>query len=103
MSDDAHLISDRHPGWIELTLNRPQRRNALSRALIADLTTALRSGGADDEVRAVILCGAPPAFSAGLGLREVAESTHEQAEHDASCLLELFETVDGLRKPVIAA
>lgn len=90
------------PG-LELTLNRPQSRNALSRALIADLTTILHEVDEDAAVRSVILTGAPPAFCAGLDLREVAQTDPEQAEHDASSLLKLFETIDNLTKPVIAA
>ncbi len=88
---------------VEITLNRPKCRNALSRALIAELTERLRDAGRDDKVRSVIVTGAPPAFSAGLDLREIAHSTADQAEHDASALLTLFETVDELAKPVIAA
>lgn len=88
---------------VEITLNRPKCRNALSRALIAELTETLRDAGGDDKVRSVILTGAPPAFSAGLDLREIAQSTADQAQHDASALLTLFETVDELAKPVIAA
>jgi methylglutaconyl-CoA hydratase len=88
---------------VELTLNRPDARNALSRALIADLTARLRSTDVDADVRSVILTGAPPAFCAGLDLREVAATTADQAEHDASALLTLFETIDNLSKPVIAA
>ncbi|MGE0479277.1 MAG: enoyl-CoA hydratase/isomerase family protein [Phycisphaerae bacterium] len=94
---------DRGEAWVELTLNRPASRNALSRALIAELTVALRAAESDDAVRSIILTGAPPAFCAGLDLREVAATTPDQAEHDASALLTLFETVDQLTKPVIAA
>ena len=89
--------------FVEITLNRPKCRNALSRALIAELTERLRDAGRDDKVRSVIVTGAPPAFSAGLDLREIAQSTADEAEHDASALLTLFETVDELAKPVIAA
>lgn len=88
---------------IELTLSRPQARNALSRALIAEFTETLRAADRDANVRSVIVTGAPPAFCAGLDLREVGQTTAEQAEHDASSLLTLFETVDNLSKPVIAA
>lgn len=88
---------------VEITLNRPEARNALSRALIADLTSALRKADADPNVRSVIVTGAPPSFCAGLDLREVAATTTDQAEHDASSLLTLFETIDNLSKPVIAA
>lgn len=88
---------------VELTLNRPTARNALSRALIAELTAALRAAEQNPDVRSVIITGAGPAFCAGLDLREVAATTVDQAEHDASSLLTLFETVDNLAKPVIAA
>lgn len=93
----------RNEAGIELTLNRPDARNALSRALIAELTDALRGADTDPAVRSVIITGAPPAFCAGLDLREVGATTAAQAEHDASSLLTLFETIDNLSKPVIAA
>lgn len=86
-----------------LTLHRPECRNALSRALIGELTAALREADADPAVRSVILTGAEPAFCAGLDLREVASATPEQAEADSAALRTLFETVDRLNKPVIAA
>ncbi len=97
------LRIERAAARLELTLNRPERRNALSGALIGELTDALRQAAEDDDVRAVILTGAPPAFCAGLDLKEVAQTTAEQAEVDASNLLALFETIDTLPKPVIAA
>lgn len=97
------LLAQRNGPTLELTLNRPDKRNALSRALIADLTAALRGAEGDEGVRSVILSGAGPAFCAGLDLKEVAQTTAEQAQHDASSLLTLFETVDHLEKPVIAA
>lgn len=101
MSD--HLKIERRAAGVELTLHRPDARNALSRALIADLTAALREAQRDEAVRSVVITGAAPAFCAGLDLREVAATTADQAEHDASSLLTLFETIDGLSKPVIAA
>jgi methylglutaconyl-CoA hydratase len=97
------LLIEAHEGALELTLNRPDCRNALSRALISDLTAALKRAESDDTVRSVIMTGAAPAFCAGLDLREVAATTADQAEHDASTLLTLYETIDNLAKPVIAA
>lgn len=97
------LISRQDGATLELTLNRPEARNALSRALIAELTATLERADADPAVRSVIVTGAPPAFCAGLDLREVAATTVDQAEHDSGALLTLFETVDNLSKPVIAA
>lgn len=97
------LLSVRHAQWLELTLNRPAARNALSRSLIAQLTAALIAAESDESVRCILLTGAPPAFCAGLDLREVAATSAEQAEHDSSSLLRLYETIDNLSKPVIAA
>jgi enoyl-CoA hydratase len=54
-----------------VTLNRPEARNALSVALLAELTPALERLDADDAVDAVILTGADPAFCAGLDLKEL--------------------------------
>ena len=96
------LLVERGASWLELTLNRPDKRNALSRALISELTETLRAAERDDAIRSVIIGGAGPAFSAGLDLKEVAQTTAEQAEHDASSLLTLFERIDNLQKPVIA-
>lgn len=54
-----------------LTLHRPERRNALDLATIEALVTTLRELDADDDVRAIVLTGSDPAFSAGLDLAEV--------------------------------
>ena len=54
-----------------ITLNRPQARNALSRALLRDLHAAVRSAQGDDAVDVLILTGADPAFCAGLDLKEL--------------------------------
>lgn len=62
------------PGTLLLTLNRPEARNALSRALFAELDDAFRSAQADADVRIVVLTGAGAAFSAGVDLREAAEA-----------------------------
>lgn len=97
------LLISRQDRRIELTLNRPERRNALSRALIGDLTDALVEADRDAASASIILTGAGPSFCAGLDLREVAETSADQAEHDASSLLRLFETIDNLTKPVVAA
>ena len=48
-----------------VTLNRPRARNAISSELLARLAEAMAAADADEEVRAVILTGADPAFCAG--------------------------------------
>ena len=53
--------------WI--TLNRPERRNALSNALVSELYGHLATANADDAVRAIVITGKPPAFCSGADLQ----------------------------------
>jgi enoyl-CoA hydratase len=61
-------------GIATVTLNRPEARNALSRALLRAMGDALRQADADDEVAAIVLTGTDPAFSAGVDLKELGSS-----------------------------
>jgi len=90
-----------HGFALELTLNRPECRNALSRELIHALRESLRHAAEASDVRCVIITGAPPAFCAGLDLREVVAGN--TTVYDATALLELYEQIDTLPKPVVAA
>jgi methylglutaconyl-CoA hydratase len=101
MNKPLHVV--RREGALELTLNRPEKRNALTAELIAQLQEALRAAADDPKIRAVILTGAPPAFCSGLDLNEMAVSVELGTSHDVSGLVELFELMDRLEKPVIAA
>ena len=60
-----NVIVERAEGVATLRLNRPEKLNALNLPLIRELTAALRSLQGDDKVRAVVLTGNGPAFSAG--------------------------------------
>jgi enoyl-CoA hydratase len=92
-----------------VTLNRPDARNALSRALAHALWDALTALGADPAVDAVILTGADPAFCAGVDLREVSGESPPSAalrppgegpERDSNGLYRFLPVID---KPVIGA
>ena len=93
----------RDDGVLTLTLNRPQQRNALSAELIETLATALSQAARDGNAACVVLTGTPPAFCAGLDLNEVDTSLDQTGQHDASTLLALFQTVEALPIPTIAA
>ncbi len=73
MSDRLVLVDSPSETTRVVTLNRPDRRNALSRALIGALGETLQAVTNEDGVRALVLTGADPAFCAGLDLKEVAE------------------------------
>lgn len=79
-----------------LTLNRPQARNALSRALRDAVFSALAEADADDGVDVMILTGADPVFCAGLDLKEFGDS-------DSTALPDISPQWPPLTKPVIGA
>ena len=64
------LIEDRGAVRI-LTMNRPDKRNALNQALTEALLDGLRAADADDLVRSIVLTGAGRAFCAGADLSEL--------------------------------
>jgi len=108
MSDELVRYESRKPAVV-LTLNRPDRRNALSRDLIAALTEAFGRARDDATVRCVILTGAGNAFCAGMDLAELQESLTagkgQQAPvwDDALRLAKLYDLIYTLPKPTIAA
>jgi methylglutaconyl-CoA hydratase len=91
-----------------ITLNRADKRNALSRGLIAALMDAFEKARADADARCVILTGAGPVFCAGMDLAELAESLEQPKEstpvwEDALRLAKLYDLIYTLPKPTIAA
>jgi len=83
-----------------LTINRPEARNALNRAVREGLWDGLRRFNDDDAVRVLVLTGAGSAFSAGGDLNEMA--TQKLAVPDPEYLPEIGRNID-VPKPVIAA
>lgn len=88
---------------VTLTLNRPERRNALGTDGMRALRAALRAAGSDSTVRAVVLTGAPPAFCAGSDLKELGGfSVFDMCAHEAETAVVARE-IAFLSKPVVAA
>jgi methylglutaconyl-CoA hydratase len=107
MSSALVLRQDRGPVAV-ITLNRPDQRNALSRALVEGLRDVLDTVAVDSTIRAVVLTGAGPAFCAGMDLKEaVALETKPEAELEAIAILQefadLIQKLHSLPKPAIAA
>jgi enoyl-CoA hydratase/carnithine racemase len=69
MSDEVKI--DRHPNYVTLTLNRPEKRNAINIAMLEALDSAFNMIERDREIRAVILRGEGRGFCSGLDLRDV--------------------------------
>ncbi len=98
------LICTAADGVAEVTINRPDKLNALNGALIGELEACLAELGDAGDVRAVILTGAgEKAFVAGADIGELAGMTAPQAERTAARGQALMDRIENLGKPVIAA
>lgn len=88
-----------------ITLNRPDKRNALNHDLVAALKETLGEAAVDDAVRVIVLTGAGKAFSAGAdlaALQTLQTATPMENAADSEHLAELFEQIYRHPKPIIA-
>src|SRR5919108_3542125 len=85
-----------------ITLNRPEKRNALSLELMEELIDALETLRTNREVRAIVIDGAGPAFSAGHDLSEMVGRDVAFYERLFDVCTVLMETIHGVPQPVIA-
>jgi methylglutaconyl-CoA hydratase len=88
------LVEKQSPHVTIATLNRPERRNALTIELLTELTAAIDITAADEQQRVLILRGAGQAFCTGLDLKEAADEkkAHATAEMVAKTLIALSQT-----------
>src|SRR5438477_5906746 len=88
------FIEKQTPQITVLTLNRPERRNALTIELLTELTAEIEAASADEQQRVLILRGAGAAFCTGLDLKEAADpkKAHATAEMVAKTLITLSQT-----------
>ena len=89
-----------------ITLNRPDKRNALNDELIGGIKLGLNDAGQDDAVRVVLITGAGQDFCSGAdlsALRKISEASITENANDARSLFELFVLMRQLSVPVVAA
>src|SRR5438128_2022256 len=88
------LIEQKSPQTTVVTLNRPERRNALTLELLTELCSAVNVASEQPEQRVLILRGAGAAFCTGLDLKEAADTTkaHATAEMVANTLIAVSQT-----------
>src|ERR1041384_8317030 len=88
------LIEKQTPQITVLTLNRPERRNALTIELLSELNAAIKMASDQLQQRVIILRGAGAAFCTGLDLKEAADTTkaHATAEMVANMLVAISQT-----------
>lgn len=89
-----------------ITLNRPEKRNALNDAVIAGLKRSLRDANNDDAVRVVVISAAGQDFCSGAdlaSLQKIADGSVSDNADDARSLMELFLLLRQIEVPVVAA
>ncbi len=97
-----HLLVDVEQPTATITLNRPEKRNALSLALMEELTAVLEEVSAVPGVRAIVIAGAGPAFSAGHDLGEMVGRDAAFYEQLFDVCTVMMETIHRVPQPVIA-
>src|SRR5579884_1208831 len=99
------VLSERVGAVLRLTLNRPDRLNAVSEELYQRLLDLLADADADPEVRAVLLTGAGRAFCVGADLKahRSGQRTSEQRAHYVELAWRVCERIQTIGTPLIAA
>jgi methylglutaconyl-CoA hydratase len=105
--DDSLVRLERVAATAILTLDRPDKRNALNRAAVAALGARLAAAVADETSRVILLTGTGPAFCAGLDLDEQNETllgpgARDRMQHDARQLAAVYRALATSPKPTIA-
>lgn len=104
MAEDRAILYERRGPLALITLNRPDKLNALTQAMIAGVMSEARRAEADPEVYAICITGAGRGFCAGVDIEFVKESAeHGLAERNPQELPALFSGLLRVSKPVIAA
>jgi methylglutaconyl-CoA hydratase len=106
MSTDQAVLYAVDGAVARVTLNRPDKRNALNDAVIAGLKDALNKASKDERVRVVVISGAGKDFCSGAdlsALQKIANASVAENSDDARLLLELFLLIRQLPIPVVAA
>ena len=97
------ILIERDAPVATITMNRPEKRNALSSEMMGELRDALRALSADPEVRAIVLAANGPAFSAGHDLRELVDGDINRYRAVFDLCTELMNTIQEIPQPVIAS
>lgn len=97
----SELLINRHDRVLQLTLNRPQARNALNNALLTQIADALDAAQQDSGVGAVVIAGTERVFAAGADLQEMAQKDLAATLNDIRP--RIWARIDAFSKPLIAA
>lgn len=107
MTDESPTVLFTIDGSIaRITLNRPEKRNALNESLVSGIRAALYQVNSVDALRVVLISGAGQDFCSGAdleSLRKISQASVSENVADASSLMELFALIRKASVPVVAA
>jgi len=102
MTEQPYVILEEEEGLATVTMNRGEKRNPLSTAMMTALIDTFARLGTRREIRAVILAGAGPAFSAGHDLSEMRGRDLEFFRYEFDLCARLMQCLQAIPQPVIA-
>lgn len=106
MADEQPVLYTVEGAVARITLNRPEKRNALNEAVIAGVKESLRSAANDERVRVIVIAGGGKDFCSGAdlsALQKIAQATVDENLEDARSLMDLFVLIREIPVPVVAA
>jgi len=90
------ILYEKTDGIAVITMNRPDRRNALNPTLVSEMTSALEETRNDEKIKTVIISGGKKFFCAGMDLKEPSENLLDE-------IRKLYRLIENFDTPVIAA
>jgi enoyl-CoA hydratase len=96
------VLTERDGAVAVVTMNRPERLNALNDELIGRVVEALETADRDEDVRCIVLAGGEKAFAAGADIGQMATATAIEM-YDARTRIEMWDRIRAVRTPIVAA
>lgn len=98
---NSHVCIEHDGQRADVIINRPEKRNAMNEATVADLTTAIERVDNDDNVRAVTLLGRGSVFCAGFQLDMMYQKNVEEQDEFQRTFRKLLDTIDQSTTPIV--
>ncbi len=100
--DFEHILYESDSGAVTITINRPERRNALNQDTVRELMAALARVNAEPDARVLVITGAGDAFCSGADLKDAPEMDPQVAHAIVRLYLDYVVAIRGVEIPVIA-
>jgi enoyl-CoA hydratase/carnithine racemase len=101
ITNSPAVVVERHSDIVTITLDRPEKRNALAVDVMSAVTSALRQTGESDAL-GIVIAATGPVFSAGHNFGDMAGATFEEAQQVFDVCTEMMTTIQAVPQPVCA-